>query len=255
MERLKQVLWNLRWHYTGFIAGSAILIGVAFLINHYAKKGEVKSYKLEPWKVTHCPIPFGLKDELGHKGTPKKLQAAVTAVWQVARELNKEVVPRLGYGRDLYVEAGKQPAGNAVITVYPSRPHQRTDSSQECWIPGLMGPSEPMAGLALGFFKYHVLRKNDRLIDSEIFMCHIKYKRMRGLLKKPRWLKLHPWKRYLKHEMMHPLMGANHPNWHPDVTHETAPWPDVSDGTIKILKRIYDPVCAPKKTKQPPKRE
>jgi hypothetical protein len=233
-------LWSMRWGILGIVCAGIVGVTVTVIANYYGVRDEIKNYQIEGWKVTHCPIPFGLVDEVGLVGSPPGDRVGV--VWRQARWLNKNVAPQLGFGREVYVKAGDQPPKNAVITVRLSKPSERTYRSR-CWIPGLRERTPPPGGLSLGFFHFRVREADRRLVNSDVVMCRVKYEKMKGVIQKPPWLNLHDWGRYVRHEMMHPLMGSGHPDWSVDLTHAGALQPYVSKGTIRILRRLYGPVC------------
>ena len=237
----KRFHWeNLK--FPAIIMGSIVVLGVSitFALNYYGQKKEIENYRVGPWSIAHCPFP------LGFRSTLQRYRPDVP--WKMAQEINRELGPKLGYSVPVYVKASKVSPGSVVVSVRASRPPERGEGNS-CRIPNL-GPTAPVdaTSLAMGFFHFKVLKAGKRLVGGTVVMCDRKFKKMVGLFKKPKWLRLYPgyWERYVKHELMHPIIGAGHPNWHLDVTHENAPQQSISGGVVKILKRIYDPFCKKK---------
>ena len=233
-----QVLWRLKWVFVGLVAAAVVAIISVALVNDSVRRKEVRTWKVSPWRVTHCPVPFGLEDKLsGVRGFGDVVSGEM-------KYLNEKVAPRLGWNRKLFVPVGQQPGGNAVFTVRPSKPGERDEMQDRCWNPGNT-PQAPPGEVPMSFFHFHIDRMTARLVDSPIVFCHKKYAFYKGLAVKPKWMSLKDRGWYLRHELMHTLMGAEHPKALGDSTGAGGGW-GVSASTVKILKRLYDPVCLPK---------
>jgi len=200
----------------------SLVVFLVVWVNRDQSKKEVDAFQVKPWTVKKCPLPFGLvvRNESFGPGETHK----------AAHEINQEL--RSVLGRNAYVLKGDQ-GGNAVITV-----SQGVDG--DCVMPNV-GPEPPMGGVTMGFLHFKVSNQDSTLQSSAIVMCADKFKRLARIAKKPRWLKVRrgEWGKYIKHELLHPLLGAGHIQWSAGVFHPNAPRRRISKEVKAILSRVY----------------
>ncbi|MEL7341923.1 MAG: hypothetical protein AAGM67_15680, partial [Bacteroidota bacterium] len=166
--------------------------------------------------------------------------------WKEAKWLNKTLGQKLGYGK-IYVPENQMPKGHAFIEV-KSETLEFQKRGELCAEPMIFRHTPPpLEPLRMGQFMFAVNKVTNYLEGGMIVICHKKLKSLKNIRSKPSWLKLYKRERYIRHELIHPIMGENHPSRTRDIASATAPRPDFDPDTIKIIKRHYDPVCKHKK--------
>lgn len=220
----------------------ALLSGVIGINCHYQVKEE-KTFRVSPWTPQTCPFPFYLDVRFDGKKDKEE-------VWEAAMELHREVGAPLGYG-PLFL-----PSENLTVPPEKHIVPIRDASEREKRKGEVCGPVIPQieaqfGGLVMGALHYRVDVQTDTLANAYIVMCKKRIdvvRNLKGPLAKD--MPRHPMSFYVKHELMHLLIGGGHPRWGCGLMCTTPTRRAVNAHELAIVKRTYDPLCKPKPPKQ-----
>lgn len=205
----------------GFILAS-------FLNCHHVKR-EVASFEVRPWKVLSCPFPMGIRNAV------PELQKEVG---QAAAEINREVGLALGYGQ-IFTDARFAPKKNATIDIVDGS-KEDADPGEVCE-PLLFGPGAANGRITVASFTAGI--SEWRLQTGTVILCVDKHASTKGVLDESMKIRLRDWKFYIKHELMHAIMGANHMRYGCGITCASPHWPYVTKEEKLVIRRHYDGFC------------
>lgn len=215
---------------------SALVVGVFGVNCHYQVKEE-SAFRVAPWTPTTCPFPFYLDVRFKDKKDREE-------VWEAAMELHKEVGGPLGYG-PLFLPAENLsiPPDKLIIPVRDALAHERKRGE-------VCGPIIPQleaqfGGLIMGALHYRVDVATDTLAGGQVIMCKDRIDAVRDLKDKISRLPKHPMSFYVKHELMHLIIGGGHPQWGCGLMCSAPTRRQVNAHELAIVKRTYDPLCKP----------
>lgn len=207
-----------------------LLVFIALsLVNCHQVREEVKNFEVKPWRIRSCPFPMGLRVTHPELKTPTKKAAA---------EINREVGLALGYGQ-IYTDERFAPKDNPTIEVYDgSATHAYRGGVCEPLLfgPGAMNDNVRVASFYPGISDW-------KLNLGLISFCLEKHKSTKAVLDEKFKVRLREAKFYLKHELMHPIMGSNHMKWGCGITCAAPTWGYVVKEELEVIRRHYDGYC------------
>lgn len=221
---------------------AALISGVIGINCHHQVKEE-KTFRVAPWTPRTCPFPFYLDVRFKEKEDREE-------VWKAAMELHREVGSPLGYGPLFLPSENLSVPPDKIIVPVRDAGYREKQKGEAC------GPVIPQleaqfGGLVMGAMHYRIRVADDTLAQAYIVMCKDRIDTVRKL-KGPLAGKLpkHPMSFYVKHELMHLIIGGGHPQWGCGLMCATPNTRKVNDHELAIVKRTYDPLCKPKAQKQ-----
>lgn len=229
----------LRKQYWIFCVIAVVGITATIILNLVFSKKEVKEWSFGKHYVQACPLlggyPLYWKSYI-----PEKF----TAVLQDAsNEINMTLENKLGVKSPFYKQLkGERKPGQIVIEVREA-PKELYAFKKLCE-PFKIGDKGD-ATTAGGAAEFQVTWKKGKPIKVILLVCIKKIEDGMKLMNTPVAVKLRRfgWKGVFKHELLHGIIGTNHPAWGGEIMVQRPTLTTIGEHTIKIIKKHVVPVC------------